>query len=201
MALLSSWGKRGCLRLVSLFLGCTILQLEPRRAIIGNGTTGSRVPQRKLTIFFYYRVITKLYHLVCTGHKKRNQTQFRLYWGLRGFILGCVIYLCYVGWFGCLFANFRCYANVVPELSKKLFLPLAITKHQKLWSSVDFFQISVTPHIVKYKYYRMSCCSTAYIVFIIYVLFCSNLNSGKPLGFNRSQWLAKYINVHSTTPF
>lgn len=46
--------------------------------------------------------------------KERYETQFRLYCRPWGFILGSVIYLCYVGWFGCLFANFRCNANVVP---------------------------------------------------------------------------------------
>lgn len=33
------------------------------------------------------------------------------------FIAGWLIHVCYVGWFGCLLANFRCYANAAPSVS------------------------------------------------------------------------------------
>lgn len=54
------------------------------------------VPQRKLTIFCNYKVIATLCGLDCKGFTKK-ETQFRLFCRPSGFILGYVIYLCYVG--------------------------------------------------------------------------------------------------------
>lgn len=106
------WGKR---HLASPFGLLHHLCWSNRAVMKGNGNYCMfvSVPQRKLTIFCNYKVVSTLYPLAYKGYHKRrrHETQFRLSCRPWGFILGYVIYLCYVGWFGCLFANFWCYAN------------------------------------------------------------------------------------------
>lgn len=72
------------------------------------------VPQRKRTISVPEGKAAPSLPAAARAPGGGDGTPVRAAW--LEFIRGWFIYVCYVGWFGCLFANVRCYANAAPVL-------------------------------------------------------------------------------------
>lgn len=143
------------------------------------------VPQRKLTIFRNYKVIATK-HRLSQGERatrKRHETQFRLDCWPRGFMSGCVLYLCYDDWFGCLFANTRCYANVVPMSFVQE--ALSGTGHQKTSTAGNFKLMVKSETCCRICELQSSCFSTACVLSEASV--CSYLRYNAPMGLSNLQ--------------